>query len=136
MEKVVAVSLGGTYVAYPHSVTRKERVIHDTVAGRPLVVFHAEGAVSALDKSRIAESKAVGSTGVFDRRADGQTLTFRYDDGRFVDEETGSTWTVTGRAVDGPLQGAQLDRVEHGNHFAFSWFAFRPETAVYGTEEG
>jgi hypothetical protein len=136
MEKVVAVSLGGTHVAYPHSVTRKERVIHDTVAGRPLVVFHAEGAVSALDKSRIAESKAVGSTGVFDRRADGQTLTFRYDDGRFVDEETGSTWTVTGRAVDGPLQGAQLDRVEHGNHFAFSWFAFRPETAVYGTEEG
>lgn len=136
MEKVVAVTFDGTYKAYPHSVTREERVIHDTVAGHELVVFHSDGAVSALDDRRIAQSKEVGSTGVFRRTVDGQTLTFRYEEGQFVDEETGSTWTITGRAVDGPLRGEQLTRVEHGNHFAFSWFAFRPETTVYGMDEG
>jgi hypothetical protein len=131
-EKVVTVSLDGTHRAYPHSVTREQRVVHDTVAGRALVVFHAPGAVSALDARRIADSKEDGSTGVFDRRVDGRTLRFTYaGDGRFEDPATGSTWTVTGRAVAGPLEGTQLDRIAHGDYFSFAWFAFRPETTVY-----
>jgi hypothetical protein len=133
MAKVVAVTIGDRYKAYPHSKTEKKRVLHDTVAGRPLAVFHAPGAVSALDAAEIAESKETGSTGVFDRRVDGRTLTFSYvDDGRFEDEDTESTWTVTGKAVDGPLEGTQLDRVQHGDYFAFAWFAFRPDAALYG----
>ncbi|MCS4113586.1 hypothetical protein GGP49_000485 [Salinibacter ruber] len=133
MAKVVAVTIGDRYKAYPHSKTEKKRVLHDTVAGRPLAVFHAPGAVSALDSAEIAESKETGSTGVFDRRVDGRTLTFSYvDDGRFEDEDTESTWTVTGKAVDGPLEGTQLDRVQHGDYFAFAWFAFRPDAALYG----
>ena len=133
MAKVVAVTIGDRYTAYPHSKTETTRVLHDTVAGRPLAVFHAPGAVSALDAAEIAESKETGSTGVFDRRVDGRTLTFSYvDDGRFEDEDTESTWTVTGKAVDGPLEGTQLDRVQHGDYFAFAWFAFRPDAALYG----
>ena len=133
MAKVVAVTIGDRYKAYPHSKTEEKRVLHDTVAGRPLAVFHAPGAVSALDAAEIAESKETGSTGVFDRRVDGRTLTFSYvDDGRFEDEDTGSTWTVTGKAVEGPLEGTQLDRVQHGDYFAFAWFAFRPDAALYG----
>ena len=133
MEKVVAVSVGNTHKAYPHSTTEKKRVIHDTVGDRPLVVFHGPGAVSALDAAKVAESKEVGSTGVFDRRVEGKTLTFSYvDDGHFRDQETGSTWTITGMAIDGPLEGAQLEQVQHGNYFAFAWFAFRPGTALYG----
>jgi len=131
MEKVVAISLGGTDKAYPHRVTKAERVIRDTVAEQPIVVWHAEGAVSALDARRISQSKAVGSTGVFDPRLDGRVLHFRYEDGRFVDEETGSTWTITGRAVSGPLAGRQLDPIAHGDYFAFAWFAFKPQTTIY-----
>jgi hypothetical protein len=136
-EKVVTVSLGNTHKAYPHSVTKKKRVVHDTVAERPLVVFHGPGAVSALDARRIADSKEDGTTGVFDRRVDGRTLTFTYaGDGRFTDDETGSTWTVTGRAVAGPLKGTQLDRIAHGDYFSFAWFAFRPETGIYAPAAG
>ena len=131
-EKVVAVSLDGAHKAYPHSITKKRRVIHDTLAGRPLVVFHAPGAVSALDARQIQASKEVGSTGVFDRRVEGRTLQFRYlDEGRFEDTSTGSVWTVTGRAVDGPLKGTQLPRIPHGDYFAFAWMAFRPDAALY-----
>jgi len=132
MAKVVAVTIGDTHKAFPHSTTQEERVIHDTMADRPLVVFHAPGAVSALDAAQIENSKETGSTGVFDRRVDGRTLTFSYtEDGRFQDEETGSTWTVTGTAVDGPMEGTQLDRIQYGDYFAFAWFAFRPNTALY-----
>jgi hypothetical protein len=134
-EKVVAVSLDGTHRAYPHSTTKKQRVVHDTLAGRPLVIFHAPGAVSALDARQIKRSKEVGSTGVFDRRVDGRTLKFRYlDDGRFEDTATGSVWTVTGRAVEGPLAGSQLDRIPHGDYFAFAWMAFRPDATIYGID--
>jgi hypothetical protein len=135
-EKVVAVSVGDTHKGYPHSVTKEKRVVHDAMNDTPLVVFHAPGAVSALDARRISQSKEDGTTGVFDRRVDGRTLTFQYDgEGRFTDDETGSVWTVTGRAVEGPLKGTQLDRVQHGNYFAFSWFAFRPNATVYGLDD-
>jgi hypothetical protein len=136
-EKVVAVSLDGTHKAYPHTVTRDRRVIHDTVAGRSLVVFHAPGPVSALDDRQIAASKEVGATGVFDRRVKGRLLQFRYaGDGTFEDTATGSRWTIAGRAVDGPMKGTQLSRIPHGDYFAFSWFAFRPDAALYAPDEG
>ena len=131
MEKVVAVSLRGVDKAYPHRLTRRERVIHDELAGRPIVVFHADGAVTALGEGRISRAREIGSTGVFDRRLDGRTLTFRYQDGRFVDPQTGSTWDITGRAVGGDLQGEQLERIHHGDYFAFAWFAFKPEAKLY-----
>ncbi|MEF8817296.1 MAG: DUF3179 domain-containing protein [Salinibacter sp.] len=132
MEKVVAVSVGDLHKAYPHSTTEEKRVIHDTIGEHPLAVFHAPGAVSALDAARIEDSKETGSTGVFDRRVDGRTLHFAYaGDGRFRDEETGSTWTVTGTAVGGPLEGTQLDRLQHGDYFAFAWLAFRPDAPLY-----
>lgn len=132
MAKVVAVTIENTYKAYPHATTEEKRVIHDTVAGRPLVVFHAPGAVSALDAACTENSKETGSTGVFDRRVDGRTLRFSYaGEGRFEDEQTGSTWTVTGKAVNGPLAGTQLERLPYGDYFAFAWFAFRPNTVLY-----
>jgi len=131
MEKVVAVSLGEVDKAYPHSITRKLRVVHDAVGDQPIVVFHDDGAVSALDQRQIRDSKEIGSTGVFDPRLDGQHLTFRYEDGHFVDQQTKSTWDITGRALAGALEGKRLRPIPHGDFFAFAWFAFKPETALY-----
>ncbi|HUU16190.1 MAG TPA: hypothetical protein VMW72_03485 [Sedimentisphaerales bacterium] len=59
-----------------------------------MFVFHADGAVSALDKESIASSRQVDSTGVFDRRIDGQQLVFHYKDGSFYDEQTKSVWEL------------------------------------------
>lgn len=135
-EKVVAVSLKDMHKGYPYSVTKKKRLIHDTMGDRPLVIFHVPGAVSALDASEISSSKEDGTTGVFDRRVDGRTLRFEYTgDGQFTDTETGSVWTVTGRAVEGAMKGEQLDRISHGDYFAFSWFAFRPDAKLYSADD-
>ena len=66
MEKVVTISMADSDKAYPYSVTQRVHVINDKIADVPVVVFYADGAVSALDKESIASSRKVGSTGVFD----------------------------------------------------------------------
>lgn len=131
MERVVAVTLGGADRAYPFSTLSKARVVNDRVGGRDLVVFHAQGAASALDGREIASSKDAGATGVFDPNLDGKKLTFQAAKEGFRDAETGSLWNVLGLAVEGPLKGKRLKLILHGSHFAFSWFAFKPNASVY-----
>jgi hypothetical protein len=131
MERVV--TLGGEEdpVAYPLPLLTKERVLSDEVAGEPIVVLWSPGTASALDTSDIPQGKDVGATGVFRPSVDGQDLTFEPDGKEdFRDTQTNSTWTVLGRAVAGPLEGEQLERVAHDDTFWFVQFAFRPETRV------
>ncbi len=130
-EKVIAIKEVGLLKAYPYSITLKEKVINDKIDEKHIVVFHGDGAVSALDNSTIADSKEVGSTGVFNPIVNGKTLTFKYENGFFIDKETGTKWDITGNAVDGELKGTQLMRIMHGDYFAFAWLAFKPETEIY-----
>ena len=111
----------------------QQRVIDLEVGGAPVVVWAVGGLRSALDTSDIPSGRAVAASGAFDPRADGRQLTFGAGgDDTFVDEETGSTWDLLGRAVDGPLAGAQLQAVGHVDTFWFAWGAFHPDTRVVG----
>ncbi len=133
VERVVTVSLGdvGVDVAYPLSTLSEVGVINDNQDGRDLVIFHTSGTSSALGARSIAAAQDVGATGVFDPNLDGQKLTFQRDGQAIVDAETGSTWNILGQATDGPLAGEQLRPVVHGDHFWFSWAAFKPDTIIY-----
>ena len=103
------------------------------IDGRDAVVLYSAGQLSALDQREIAASRDVGSAAVFYAELDGQQLRFTVRDGQFVDEQTGSTWNVFGRATAGELEGQSLTKVmPSGVHFWFAWAAFRPETVVYG----
>jgi hypothetical protein len=131
MARVVTTGGEEDPVAYPLSVLTEHRVVADEVDGEPVVVLWVPGTASALDDGTIADGQDVGATGVFRPSADGQDLTLEPDDDdRFRDTQTGSTWTVTGLAVDGALEGAQLERIPHDDTFWFVQFAFRPETRV------
>ncbi len=135
MERVVALERNGQYLAVPFSVLRNKRVAHVRVDDLDVVVFWASGTASAVDHSNIAEGRDVGSSQSFSRVVNGRTLTFEPDgNGRFRDRETGSTWHLSGRAVEGELEGTQLTEVVHGNHFWFAWGVFRPETKVWSGE--
>jgi len=63
--------------------------------------------------------------------ADGRALSFGVDDGWIVDAETGSRWSVRGRAESGPLAGTELPLVAEA-YVAFwqAWAAFHPETEL------
>lgn len=134
MEKVVGVRIDDQTKAYPHSVTREKQVINDQFANVPLLIIHTEGATSALDRGRIAQSREDGSTGAFNRTLDGEELTFSVEDERIIDEQTGSVWTIAGKAVDGPHKGKELKSVTFGDYFAFAWLVFWPETEIYSLE--
>jgi hypothetical protein len=69
---------------------------------------------------------------MFIPEADGRPLTFVYQDGKIVDQETGSEWDIFGRAIAGELAGAQLEPVLSHVYFWVAWAAFKPETAIYG----
>ena len=131
LRRVVGVELGGRARAYSHANTRKMRVVQDEFDGQRLVIFHADGALSPLDDAQTALSRDIGSTGVFTPAARGRRLTFRYQDGAFVDDQTNSRWDVTGRAVKGALAGTRLRQVESAECFSFAWFAFHPKSDLY-----
>jgi hypothetical protein len=131
MARVVAVVLGETVTAYPFSTLKEVHVVNDVVEGHPIAVFWKEGTASALDKSSIAASRDVGSTAVYERRLDGQTLTFTWNGAAFQDQETGSTWDLFGQAIAGPLAGKSLKPLLSHEYFWFAWAAFRPDTMIY-----
>jgi hypothetical protein len=135
MERVVAVTLNikGREVnaAYPFTTLASKRVINDVQSGVHLVVFHEEGTSSALDSREISDGRDIGATGVFRPVVNEEVLVFIVKNREIVDEKTGSIWDIFGRAVKGPLKGAQLEPMIHGDHFWFAWAAFKPDTVVY-----
>lgn len=131
MEKVIGIEIGDTAKAYPYSISKARRVIYDRIGEQEIVIFHADGATSALDAEDMKKSRASGSTAVFDPRVDGRRLTFRYEDGQFADVETESRWNILGKAVSGKLRGKSLKPILHGDYFAFAWLAFKPATEIF-----
>lgn len=128
MDRIVGVEVGDAARAYPLARLRDLRVVNDELGGTPLVIFWTPGTASSLDDARIARGRDVGSTAAFDRRLGERTLTFDVaDDGRFRDVETGSTWTIFGEAVAGPLSGERLDAIPNHSIFWFVWSAFQPD---------
>ncbi|MEL6445564.1 MAG: DUF3179 domain-containing protein [Bacteroidota bacterium] len=117
--------------AYAFRDLAEVRVVNDTLGGAPLLVVWQPGTASALDAEALADSRDVGATGVFQRTVatlDGmQTLTFEATPEGIRDVETGSTWTLFGEAVAGPLAGQHLDRIAHHDVFWFVWSAFQPD---------
>ena len=131
MARVISVSLETVDVAYPLSILAERGIIHDVQAGHSLVVFHTTGTNSALGAARIAEGADVGATGVFESSIAGKTLTFHRTGNDIIDRETQSTWNILGHAIKGQLKGQRLTPIIHGDHFWFSWAAFKPNTVLY-----
>ena len=111
-------------------------VVEVEVDGTPVTVWHVPGQASALDTDQLADGAEIGSVATFDARLEGRTLSFtRTADGE-IQDESGSTWSIFGTAVGGPLAGAQLEAVEHLDTFWFAWVAFQPDTTIIGADSG
>jgi hypothetical protein len=133
-ERVVTVGDGDEAVAFPYSELRKVGVAAGTLQAQAIVVLWVPGTASALGAPNIDAGEDIGSTGVFRPVVDGRELTFVRDgeaDAPIRDRETGSTWSVTGLAVAGELEGARLEPIIHGDHFWFAWAAFSPQTTIW-----
>ena len=133
LERVVGISVNGIDKAYPFSLINKVRVVHDNLAGQELVVFWgASDTADALDSGLIADAIGIGTGIVYNPVVDGERLTFvASGDTEFVDNETGTTWSILGKATSGELAGKELELLPHRNEFWFAWQAFFPDAAVW-----
>ena len=119
-ELVIGVIEGGVTRAYPYAELGQRSAVNDVVGGRPVVIVYDAEAQMAL---------------AFDRRADGETLTFEVAGSGFPfflrDVETGSEWTLNGQAVGGPLSGATIPQVATYSAMWFAWAAFNSNTEIF-----
>lgn len=113
--EVLAVKVGDEARAYPLAALGYAASA-DTVGGLEIVVF---------------TDPEVPAGVAFEPVARGQSLTLVVQDGRFVDQETGSTWDLAGRAIAGPLQGEQLPPVPARTSYWFAIIAAEPDITVY-----
>ena len=132
MERVVGILVEDRGFAYPFDSLSTQRVVNDTPGGTPVVVLWSPGTLSALDSSSMQNSRMVGSAAAYEATLDGQLLTFEPDgEALFRDQETGSRWTIFGRAVDGELEGSRLTPIPSGVYLWFAWAAFQPDTVIW-----
>lgn len=76
----------------------------------------------------------MGSAVAFDPVVEGEALTFTSPEpGMFVDEQTGSAWDLTGRALVGEFERTQLELVDHHVPFWCAWSAFNSDADIWGT---
>lgn len=133
LERVVGLSIDETEKAYPFSLISETRAVNDVVGGEPVAIFWgASDTTDALDSGNIADAAAIGTGVAFSRIVDGRELTFSAaGDTEFTDAETGSTWSILGKAVSGELAGEELELLTHRNEFWFAWQAFSPDADVW-----
>ena len=117
---MIGITLDGRSKAWPHQSVTAAGVTLDELNGVPLLLLTSTDARSLR---------------VFDRRANGQTLTFvragtSAHSGVLLDLETMSEWNFQGEAVKGELTGAQLPRVEILIDYWFDWAKYNPGTEV------
>ena len=133
LERVVGVITDDGQKAYPFSLLVESKVANDQIGDQPVVVFWgAADTADALDAGSIAEAAAVGTAVAYDPVVNGQRLTFEaLGDTEFTDLETGSSWTILGKATSGPLAGTRLEILPHRNEFWFAWQGFFGDAPVW-----
>ena len=131
LERVVGVTIGGAATAYPFPLLTEAGAVNDSVGGIPITVFWGGDTADALDSRVVRDGRAIGTGIAYLRQVDGRPLTFVKEGGVFRDQETSSTWTLLGEAINGPLAGTRLEIAVHRNDFWFAWGAFFPDGDVY-----
>ena len=118
---VLGVTVGKTAKAYPLDGHGERGCVVDQISGEPVAVFWYGPTRSAVAFHRVLQER---------------TLTFYADrvspeTAPFKDRETGSRWTLAGRAVDGPYRGKELRWVDSIQCRWYAWASENPKTLIH-----
>ncbi len=101
---VLTVEIDGTKRVYPLALLG-DAATNDVISGTAVVVFSQQaGPLGSAFLSVVGD----------------EVLTFRVENGEVTDDQTGSTWSFLGTAIDGPLEGTRLEPVPARRAFWFS----------------
>ncbi len=130
-DQVYVIREGGLPKAYPLDLLLAERIVNDTLEETNVVLLAtgdllSVNGVSQRDGATFYD--AGGAVRAYDR---GDELFTLSNDGRSVTDTAGNTWQIGEDALVGP-NGETAVRL--GGHLAywFGWYAFFPNTQVYG----
>ena len=130
---VYGLRIGGDRKAYQLSAIARERVVNDAVGEQPVVLVAARGQVTAEGVHERIGPVAYSSGGevrAFDR---GDRIFVPGEDPDALLDADGGQWRVTERALLGPAD-ERLDRINGHLAYWFGWYAFYPDTEVYGAD--
>ena len=130
---VYGLRIGGDRKAYRLSAIARERVVNDAVGDRPVVLVAARGQIQTEGFHEQVGPIAYASGGevrAFERGA--RTFTPGEDPDVLFDA-AGGEWRVTEEALLGPAD-ERLDRINGHLAYWFGWYAFYPDTEVYGAD--
>lgn len=121
LANVLGVEVGTARKAFPLNKAGERACWNDTVGGKRIAVFWYGPTKTAV---------------AFAANLDGKKLTFYADrispeSAPIKDRETGTRWTMAGRAVDGPLRGKELHWVNSIQCRWYAWAAENPKSLVY-----
>ncbi len=119
-DRVIGVAGKDSSVAFPLEGDGERRVLAEVIDGVPVTVFWFAPTNTAV---------------AFRSEVDGQRLTFVDSKGPetapFKDEQTGTRWTLAGRAVDGKLRGKELKWVDSIQCHWYAWSSEYPQTKLH-----
>ena len=127
---VYGLRLGGDRKAYRLTAIAKERVVNDAVGERPVVLVAARGEVQTEGTSQRIGPVVYDSGGEVRAFERDRFFTPGDDPDALLDAE-GGEWRVTEEALLGP-GGERLERINGHLAYWFGWYAFYPDTEVYG----
>ena len=134
-DRIYALRIDGTPKAYPLDDLILEGVVNDQIGGTNIVLIANRGRVSVRGES-LRQGNVIydagGEVRAFDR---GDELFSAGDDPDVVMDARGREWKVTEGGLLGP-QGEIAPRINGHLAYWFGWFAFFPNTLVYGNELG
>ncbi len=118
---VLGVEMKTRTKAYSIDGLKERACLLDTIADENIAVFWYAPTQTAV---------------AYNRKIDGRVLTFYADKNSpesapFKDKETGTRWTLAGRAVDGPLRGKELRWVNSIQCRWYAWSTEYPKTLIY-----
>jgi Protein of unknown function (DUF3179) len=125
LSPVLGVQVGEEVRAFPLDDKTDRACFLDKIHQKPVAVFWYGPTRSAI---------------AFGRQVGDRVLTFFADTvspetAPFKDKETGSRWTLAGRAVDGPLRGRELEGLNSVQCRWYAWANDFPETGIYGRDK-
>jgi len=132
LERVLDIHVEDHIKIYPFSAIAKKGVINEVFDNMHFVIFYHKDMVSVLDEDKLSKSKHIGSATAFRSNLEGVNYTFHKKGNYFFDNQTHSTWDITGYCKEGVLKEKQLMILPHSNHFAFAYLAFFPDAEIYG----
>jgi len=131
-------------VRFPNSQYHPKHLTLGIVSGEQLLAIPAEElfnqkvlntSINEIPIVAVYESSAHMMT-AFSSVIDGELLEFSPQGGlgvpvTMIDDQTNSTWTSMGVAIDGPMTGRTLTQLTYFTCYWFAWHDFYPETEIY-----